>query len=45
MEVRYCDYLPDIMVKAIEKHNELYNDNMVEVITEHYGMICIQNSN
>ena len=27
MEVRYCDYLPDIMKKAIRKHNELYDDN------------------
>ena len=41
MEVRHCDYLPDIMKKAIKKHNELYNDNITEVATEFYGMICV----
>ena len=32
---------PDIMKKAIKKHNELYNDNITEVATEFYGMICV----
>ena len=41
MEVRHCDYLPDIMKKAIRKHNELYNDNVTEVKTDFYGTISI----
>ena len=41
MEVRHCDYLPDIMKKAIIKHNELYNDNVTEVETDFYGTISI----
>ena len=41
MEVRHCDYLPDIMKKAIRKHNELYNDNVTEVETDFYGTISI----
>ena len=41
MEVRYCDYLPYIMKKAIRKHNELYNDNVTEVKTDFYGTICV----
>ena len=41
MEVRHCDYLPNVMRKAIKKHNELYNDNVIEVETEHYGKICV----
>ena len=41
MEVRHCDYLPDIMRKAIRKHNELYNDNVTEVKTDFYGTISI----
>lgn len=41
MEVRYCDYLPDIMKKAIVEHNKLYNDNVTKVTTEHYGMIRV----
>lgn len=28
MEVRENDYFPDIMEMAVEKHNELYNDNV-----------------
>ena len=41
MEVRYCDYLPDIMRKAMKKHNELYNDNVTEVVEDFYGTIHI----
>ena len=41
MEVRHCDYLPDIMKKAIRKHNELYNDNVTEVETDFYGTIKV----
>ena len=41
MEVRHCDYLPDIIRKAIIKHNDLYNDNVTEVYDEHYGVICV----
>ena len=41
MEVRHCDYLPDIMKKAIRKHNELYDDNVTEVETDFYGTISI----
>lgn len=41
MEVRYCDYLPDIMKKAMKKHNELYNDSIREIVIEHYGAISI----
>lgn len=41
MEVRHCDYLPDVMRKAIKKHNELYNDNVTEITIEHYGTICV----
>ena len=41
MEVRHCDYLPDIMRKAIRKHNELYDDNVTEVETDFYGIISI----
>ena len=41
MEVRYCDYLPDIMKKAIRKHNEIYRDNVTEVETDFYGTICV----
>ena len=28
IEVRENDYFPDIMEMAVEKHNELYNDNV-----------------
>ena len=41
MEVRHCDYLPDIMKKAIRKHNELYDDNVTKVETDFYGTISI----
>ena len=41
MEVRHCDYLPDIMKKAIKKHNELYDDNVTEVETDFYGTIKV----
>ena len=41
MEVRYKDYLPDIMRKAIIKHNELYNDNIIEVNDSFYGKISV----
>lgn len=41
MEVRYCDYLPDVMKEAMKKHNEDYNDNIREIVVEHYGKICI----
>ena len=41
MEVRHCDYLPDIMKKAIRKHNELYDDNVTEVETDFYGTIKV----
>lgn len=41
MEVRYCDYLPDVMKEAIKKHNEDYNDNIREIVVEHYGAISI----
>ena len=41
MEVRHCDYLPDIMKKAIKKHNELYGDNVTEVETDFYGTIKV----
>ena len=41
MEVRHCDYLPDVMKMAIKRHNKDYNDNITEVYTEHYGTICI----
>ena len=41
MEVRHCDYLPDIMKKAIRKHNEIYGDNVTKVETDFYGTISI----
>jgi hypothetical protein len=41
MEIRYCDYLPDVMKKAIIKHNELYEDNVEYVDTDFYGKIYI----
>ena len=41
MEVRLCDYLPDIMRKAIKEHNKLYSDNVIEVVTDFYGTICV----
>ena len=41
MEVRHCDYLPDIMKKAIRKHNELYDDNVTEIETDCYGTIKV----
>ena len=41
MEVRHCDYLPDIMNKAIRNHNELYYDNVTEVETDFYGTISV----
>ena len=41
MEVRHCDYLPDIMKKAIRKHNEIYNDNVTEIETDFYGTIKV----
>ena len=41
MEVRPCDYLPDVMFQAMLKHNELYNDNIKKINIEHYGEICI----
>ena len=41
IEIRHCDYLPDIMKKAIRKHNELYDDNVTEVETDFYGTISI----
>lgn len=41
MEVRYCDYLPDVMRKAIVEHNKLYNDNVTKVMTEYYGTIYV----
>ena len=41
MEGRNCDDLPDIMKKAIRKHNELYDDNVTEVETDFYGTISI----
>ena len=41
MEVRHCDYLPDVMKMAMKRHNEDYNDNIREITVEHYGTICI----
>ena len=41
MEVRHCDYFPDIMIEAMKRHNDLYNYNITEVYDEHYGIICI----
>lgn len=41
MEVRYCDYLPEIMEMAILRHNEIYNDNVTEVVEDFYGTISI----
>lgn len=41
LEVRYCDNFQEMMKKAIKKHNELYNDNVTEVVTDFYGTICV----
>ena len=41
MEVRHCDYLPDVMRMAMIRHNEDYNDNVREIVIEHYGKVCI----
>lgn len=41
MEVRHCDYLPEIMERAMLRHNEVYNDNVTEVEEDFYGKICI----
>lgn len=42
MEVRYCDYLPNVMMKAMEEHNKLYDDNLTEIDVEFYGKISIE---
>ena len=41
MEVRHCDYLPEIMKRAMLRHNEVYNDNVTEVVEDFYGTISI----
>ena len=41
MEVRHCDYLPDVMRMAIKRHNKDYNDNIRKITVEHYGIICV----
>ena len=41
MEVRHCDYLPDVMKEAMKEHNKRYNDNVKSIIIEHYGIISI----
>lgn len=41
MEVRHCDYLPDVMKEAMKEHNKRYNDDVKSIIIEHYGIISI----
>lgn len=45
MEIRCCDYLPNVMKNAIKEHNRIYNDNLIEVDIDFYGKISTENKN